>query len=1029
MPPFNNSEIEKELATLQTVFKSALPAKIEKIVSSWQLVLSSESDADIAECHRLVHSLVGTAGTYGAMSVSTYARELEQRLNLLRIKQNSVADEKTQIKDLIEKIKVKAADWQPKKDFFLHSELDEQSKRNGNLIYLVEDDELLAADIIHKLEKYDFEVKHFNKPEQFIAAFHEEKPSAIIMDLVFEAGDLAGLEVIEKLKKEHEDFPPFIIISYRKDIEARLVAAHAGAHRYFNKPLNMDKLSKTLDTLIERNIAETYRVLIVDDEVEILKYYETVLSYADIEVKTVSDPMQTLSVLEEFKPDVIVLDVYMPKCSGADLAQVIRQDDRWVLTPIMFLSSEKDVNTQLDIMSLGAESFLVKPVEAEQLIAAVTVKAKNSRWRYRFNNDLKLTLRESEFQSITFNNHNIASTADVTGKIINVNEKFCFISGYSEEELIGKNHRILKSKHHPDSFYKEMWQSISNGKVWHGVICNINKAGEEYWVDSTIVPFLDEKGKPYKYVSARTDVTELLESKSRLERSQKFAKVGTWDWNIEKGDLYWSDNIWQLFGYNKQVTETTYDNFIAAIHPDDRKLVIDAITKCVDDGNDYNIEHRIVWQDGSHHWVKESGNVLRDKDNNPVRMLGLVQDITESKKTQEALILATKEAEDANRAKSAFLSSMSHELRTPMNAIMGFGKLLEIDSDLNKNQQQSINEILKASEHLLTLINEVLDLAKIEAGKIELSIENIQLSVAIIESLQLIYPLAEKRSISIVILKDNNEISLNDLVNDPVSLRADHTRLKQVIINLLSNAVKYNVVGGSIAIKISTNANKDCVRINVIDTGIGMSLENKRNLFVSFNRLGAENTDVEGTGIGLVITKNVIELMGGRIGVETEPGKGSDFWFDLPAAEKPKAASVDQKSVSFNINTEYSVLYIEDNPANLRLVTQLLARFPNVHMWSTHDPKLGIELSIEHNPDLILLDINLPGMDGYEVLEILRKNDLTCNTPVVAVSANAMKSDIEKGLSAGFDDYITKPINIQYMLSVLETMITNKNRD
>lgn len=1022
----SQTDIDKKLAALQRVFKSMLPNKVAEIESLWNLLLLNEEDSTLITCHRMTHTLVGTAGTFGAMVVSTTARELEHILNLL-IKNKNYSDEnKLKIAELIANIKDASDVWQPTKAAYLPPlEIKAETARKGNLIYLVEDDELIVKELIIQFKKDNFEIKHFSVLTDFITACSIEIPSAIIMGVMFEDGKLAGADTIVRLKKENAIFPPVVFISERFDIEVRLAAANAGAQRFFSKPLKYEKISKTVDGLIERVITKPFRVLIVDDDPELLKYFKIVLSGADMDVNTVSDPLQTLKVLEDFKPDVIVLDVYMPVCSGTEIAKVIRQDDRWALTPIMFLSTEDDINVQLDAMSEGGESFMVKPVTADQLVSAVTAKAKKSRWNYRIYNDLKVISRESEFQTITFNSHNIVSAADVTGKIISVNDNFCKISGYSAEELIGKNHRLIKSENHPGLFYKNMWKTISAGKVWRDTICNINKNGEEYWVDSTIVPFLDEKGHPYKYVSARTDVTELFKSKSRLERSQKFANIGTWDWNIETGDLFWSEHIWKLFGLDAEFIETSYENFMGAIHPDDRELVSNAITSCIEDMTDFNVEHRVVWQDGGVHWLSESGNVVRDKNNKALHMLGVVRDITESKKAEEALIVAHQDAEGANRAKSQFLSSMSHELRTPMNAIMGFGQLLSIDAALNDNHKKSVNEILQASDHLLELINEVLDLSKIESGQIDLTIETVPLGEVITECLQLIYPLAEKRGISITILRDNTEISLSDLLVAQDAVRGDHTRVKQVIINLLSNAVKYNITGGKITIKCDHSNNK--VRISIVDTGAGLNKEQKNKLFTSFDRLGAENSDIEGTGIGLVITKNIVELMGGRIGVETEKGTGSTFWFELPGDEQLLTNDIkNNSSTNININAAYSVLYIEDNPANLRLVTQVLSHFPNIHMWSAHEAILGIELSLEHNPDLILLDINLPGMDGYETLKILKKNVLTQSTPVIAISANAMKNDIDKGLAAGFNEYITKPIDISRLMKLMEEKVNKK---
>ncbi len=851
------------------------------------------------------------------------------------------------------------------------------------------------------------------------------------MNVTFKGRYFDEMDAITQLQKKYDDFPPLILISSSNDMNARLAASEVNTYRYFCEPVNINQLIHTLDGLIEWVVTKDFRVLCVDDDEYLLDYYKTIFSDAGIKVKTLSSPMETLAVLNEFKPDVILLDVYMPECSGLDVAQVIRQDDRWAMTAIVFLSAESEDNIKQEGVNLCTEYFMVKPVKSDHLITTVMAKAKRARWSQRITDELRKALNETKFQIATSNQHNLVSEADIAGKIIRVNDKFCEVSGYKKNELLGQNHRLLKSTHHPDSFYNNMWATISEGNVWHGTICNLNKNGDEYWVESTIVPFLDDNGKPYKYVSARTEVTDVIKNEERLALSQKFSNIGTWDWNIITGSLFWSDRIWSLFGYKKEITETTYENFMAAIHPDDRVLVSDAVTRCIEKGDEYNIEHRVVWPDGSIHWLHESGDVVYGRDGKPSHMLGVVQDITKRKEAEQALIVAREESETANRAKSKFLSSMSHELRTPMNAIMGFGQLLKIESALTRSQQENVDEIIKAGGHLLELINEVLDLARIESGRINFSIETVAVGEVISEALKIIMPLAKKRGIDFKLKQEGEVILFEQLFVQHYGVRADRTRLRQILLNLLSNAVKYNNENGIITVACEL-AEKNMLRISVTDTGIGIAPDKQKQLFKAFNRLGAEQTEIEGTGIGLVITKNIVELMGGNIGVESQLGSGCTFWIELPSedllstqisSKDDKSALTTQKS-DCKLVRERTILYIEDNPANLRLVTQLLSRLENLHMWTAHEPMLGLELAVEYKPDLILLDINLPGIDGFDVFQQLRQHEATCHIPVIAISANAMEKDIEKGLRAGFDDYITKPIDVITLLNAVESKLS-----
>lgn len=1025
----SKSDVLKELTALQLTFKQQLPHKLAEINHLWKMITEKEENGtDLTEMYRIIHSLAGSGGTFGAMAISTSARELEKLLKLILNTQDqsvSISNEiQEEVDDLLTQLTQVSENWQPSAIPYIKP-LEEKELNTGNLIYLAEDDELLAKDIISNLIHHEYDVRHFADLDAFEKAIKKNIPAVIIMDIVFKESEIAGAEVINKLQAKDIACPPVIFISLRDDIEVRLAVARAGASRYFSKPLDMKKLTQTLDGLTARTTSAPFRILIIDDDENLLQYYVTVLRNAGMEVEGLSDPLKALQKLNDFKPDITVLDVYMNECSGPELAQVIRQDDNWAMMPIMFLSTEVNLNHQLAAMNLGGDDFLVKPVDAEYLVSAVSVRAKRARWTSRLNQELKNSLRESEYQTVTMSQHNIVSYTDVAGRITHVNDKFCKISGYSSKELIGQNHRILKSNHHSDSFYKNMWETISSGQIWHDTICNVKKNGEEYWVDSTIVPFLDDKGKSHRYVAARTDVTLIRQSEERLAFAVEGAGDGVWDWDMSNNDMQFSRIYMSMLGYTQYELPHHADTWIKSVHSDDFARVQKNLQGYLEgQTSDYIVDLRLRCKDDSYKWILCRGTVVsRDSEGKPLRMIGIHSDITKQKENEEELVSAREDAEKANRAKSQFLSSMSHELRTPMNAIMGFGQLLslEVEKPLSTNQKENVDEIMKASDHLLDLINEVLDLSQIEAGRIVLSIEDVLLGNVISESLKLISPLADKRGISIKLYRENTEIHTIDLVNDQNIIRADYTRTKQIIINLLSNAVKYNSENGKISITCSKPDNHS-IRISITDTGKGLTQEQQTQLFTPFNRLGAENTEIEGTGIGLVITRNIIELMGGYVGVESELGVGSTFWFELPSGlgESDNDQNDIMLDSKLNLEEARTVLYIEDNPANLRLVTQLLGRLPNLHMWTAHEPMLGLELAVENRPDLILLDINLPGIDGFEVLKLLKQRDETRDTPVIAISANAMSRDIEKGLEAGFDDYITKPINLNGLLKSVD---------
>jgi PAS domain S-box-containing protein len=376
-------------------------------------------------------------------------------------------------------------------------------------------------------------------------------------------------------------------------------------------------------------------------------------------------------------------------------------------------------------------------------------------------------------------------------------------------------------------------------------------------------------------------------------------------------------------------------------------------------------------------------------------------------------------ADKANLAKSDFLSSMSHELRTPLNAILGFAQIMESGTPTpTPAQQRSLEQILKAGWYLLELINEILDLALIESGTATMSHEAVALAEVMHECQAMVEPQAQKRGV----------VMRFPRFEFPYFVSADRTRLKQVLINLLFNAIKYNRPEGSVAV-YHVLKSPNLIRISVRDTGLGMAPEQVAQLFQPFNRLGKEAGTEEGTGIGLVVTKRLVELMGGTIGVNSSVGAGSEFWFELSLTAAPALAAQEAEHASLSRppvadgTPRRTVLYVEDNPANLELVEQLILRRPDLRLLSAADGILGVEFARTYLPEVILMDINLPGISGLEAMKILRADPTTAHIPIIALSANAVPRDIEKALEAGFLDYLTKPIKVNLFMNALDVAL------
>ena len=426
-----------------------------------------------------------------------------------------------------------------------------------------------------------------------------------------------------------------------------------------------------------------------------------------------------------------------------------------------------------------------------------------------------------------------------------------------------------------------------------------------------------------------------------------------------------------------------------------------------------------IRKDGTRFPASVSITALRGDYGDVIGYLLIGTDNSARKRAESELNEAMYVVEKANRAKTDFLSAMSHELRTPLNAVLGFAQLMETGAPApTPSQKRNLDQILKAGWYLLELINEILDLSLIESGKATLSREPVSLSEVMLECRAMVEAQAHKRGIGMKFPR----------FETPYFVQADRTRVKQVLINLLFNAIKYNRPGGTVTVEFALSV-PDCIRISVRDTGAGLAARQVAQLFQPFNRLGKEARAEEGTGIGLVVTKRLVELMGGTIGVDSTVDVGSVFWIELALTSAPQLAGREAESPAL-VQPQMqlgaplrNLLYVEDNPANLELVEQLIARRPDLRLLSAADANLGVEFARAYQPEVILMDINLPGMSGIEAMNILRRDPSTAHIPIIALSANAVPRDIDRALEAGFFNYLTKPIKVDKFMEALDAAL------
>ena len=500
--------------------------------------------------------------------------------------------------------------------------------------------------------------------------------------------------------------------------------------------------------------------------------------------------------------------------------------------------------------------------------------------------------------------------------------------------------------------------------------------------------------------------TALRENENKLAQAQAIAHLGYWERDLITDRLMWSSETNRVFGLSPEEDVNNFARFQELIYPEDRDMVMQAIGVALRGGPRYEVEYRVVWPSGEVRFVYSQGDVILDEADQPRRMFGTVQDVTERKLVDEV--------KRASKAKSEFLSRMSHELRTPLNAILGFGQLLERQKP-TEVQRKRVGYILSAGKHLLDLINEVLDISRIEAGRMQLSLEPVCVADALEETLDLMRPLATERSI---------QLSASADIDAGVHVLADRQRFKQVLVNLLNNAVKYTPFFGGVAVSYHVPGNEK-VRVLVSDTGPGIPAEKLARLFTPFERLGAEQSSIEGTGLGLALSQRLMDAMGGSIGVESAVGKGSTFWIELPLAKSPlerfpRDGAANGARQPSSEPASRSILYIEDNLSNLALIEQMLAERPGTALLTCMQGKVGLDLARQHTPDLILLDLHLPDLPGWDVLSQLKADSTTRHIPVVVISADAAKRQMNRLMSAGAAHYLTKPLDVNKFFQVLD---------
>ena len=670
-------------------------------------------------------------------------------------------------------------------------------------------------------------------------------------------------------------------------------------------------------------------------------------------------------------------------------------------------------------------------------VAGVVATSRDVTDRVRIEEQLNFS--EQRFQA-AFDQSSIGmALSELDGQCLRVNEALARITGYSQAELVQLNYRSLT---HQTDIKTELanLDAVLRGEATYYELEKrfLHKDGHYLWAQVSVSLVRDGQGQPQYLISQVQDIHTRKRQEERLRLLESVAVNAQDAILITEAEpveedlngpriLYANEAYCRMSGYTLEEVLGKTPRIMQG--PDTDPEAREKIRKSLKRWKPIIVEMLNYRKDGTPFWVELSIVPVADERGWFTHWVSLQRDITQRKETEATLRRtgeeaerAREEAEAANAAKSEFLSRMSHELRTPLNAILGFGQLLELEEQ-NQNNRESTEQILKAGRHLLELINEVLDISHIETGKMSLSLEPVTVAQVSRETLDLVRPMAKQYGVTVC------EIGVFD---SPLLARGDRRRVKQILLNLLSNAIKYNHAGGRVTLWMEERG--ELLRLCVSDTGPGIAPAKRERLWVAFDRLDAETSGVEGTGIGLALSHSLAQAMGGTLECDAGAQNGSTFWLELPRAATALTGGPDSSdsvvpASATPASTRHVALYIDDNQSNVQLMQGILARRPDVRLLTAFQGGLGLELARQHCPDIILLDLHLPDMNGDEVLRHLRAHPKLRAIPVVMISADATPRQIERLLQLGANNYLSKPFDVTQFLGLMDDLIAQNSDD
>ncbi len=781
-------------------------------------------------------------------------------------------------------------------------------------------------------------------------------------------------------------------------------------------------------------------ILIIDDQHYNIMMLEDFLSQAGFEVLVAYDGQGGLDIVKYALPDLILLDVMMPGLDGFEVCTQLKFCKNTKDIPIIFLTALANIVNKIKGLNVGGVDYITKPFEQEEVLARVKTHLTLVKTQRQLQQEKLAFQQQQEFLRLiidTLPQHILWKNCQ--GQILGCNQAFTQAVEFTQPEaIIGKTLSDLFTEAQAHWFQQRDQQVMQTNCPEYDTIEQIvhHRYGLR-WFKSNRIPLHDTTGQVIGILNTAEDIMaqkqiqeDLRHSEERFELAMRGANDGLWDWNLLTDSAYFSPRWKQMLGFADNELSNSFDEWHSRIHPEDFEQVMNSIDHYLElKTSYYESIYRMRHKDGHYIWVLSRAMALWDASNKPLRLVGTQVDLTAQKQAEQALREAYQEikeakeiaeqaqtaAEIANQAKSTFLANMSHELRTPLNGILGYAQILGRDLTLTPKQREGIAIIQRSGEYLLTLINDILDLSKIEAGKVELFPTQFYFEEFIQGIVRLFEMRAQQKDLIFV---------YQPLSPLPTAIYADETRLRQILLNLLGNAVKFTKQG---QVTFSISYSQGQLRFQIVDQGIGIATSDLDQIFLPFQQVGDSRYRVEGTGLGLPITKKLIEMMGGELHVSSTIGEGSTFWFiiNLPEVTDLGSPALKLTAEPFIIGFQgpsRRVLVVDDKAENRSILLNLLAPL-GFEISEANNGRDCIIKAIDFKPDLIIMDLIMPELDGFEATRQLRQLPELSQVKIIAISASVFESYQRRSLDAGCQAFIAKPINVQKLFTLIQQQL------